>query len=101
MPDTAPELTKRIRTQLLRELNSAPSADYLANELRLVAAHGSPSRTVPNLFTGEQPIGFDLVQRKVYETHTWHRYRLTYPNRIEHVLVGTCVEGKIFWAWPL
>ena len=101
MSDTAPELTQRIRTQLLREPNSAPNSEYLADELRLVAEHGSPVRSVPNLFAGEQPMGFDLVQRQSHETHTWHRYRLTYPNRIEHVLVGTSPEGRIFWAWPL
>ena len=99
--DTAPELTQRIRAQLLREPNSAPHPDYLADELRLVAEHGNPARSVPNLFAGEQPTGFDLVQRQVQENHTWHRYRLTYPNRIEHVLVGTSLDEKIFWAWPL
>ena len=93
--------TDRIRTQLLRTPGTAPDLSCLAEELQRVAEHGSPVRTVPNLFAGDPPLGFDLVERLAHSTHTWHRYRLTYPDRIEHVLVGTTPAGRIHWAWPL
>ena len=100
MADPAPALTQRIRSQLLREPGTTPDLSFLAAELRRVAEHGSPLRTVPNLFTGVPPQGFELVQRQAQDTHTWHRYRLTYPDRVEHVLVGTTSDRRIFWAWP-
>jgi hypothetical protein len=99
--DPDPLLTQRIRSQLLREPGTAPDLSCLADELRRVAEHGSPVRTVPNLYAGQPPQAFDLVQRQVHDTHTWHRYRLSYPDRVEHVLVGTTPDRRIFWAWAL
>jgi hypothetical protein len=96
-----PALAQRIRAQLLREPGTAPDLSCLSDELRRVAEHGSPVRTVPNLTAGSAPQAFDLVQRQVHDTHTWHRYRLSYPDRVEHVLVGTTPDRRIFWAWPL
>ena len=101
MADLEPALTEQIRTQLLREPGTAPDPLCLANELRRVAEHANPARTVPNLFTGVSPQRFDLVQRRVQGTHTWHRYRLSYADRIEHVLAGTTPDGRLFWVWPL
>lgn len=99
--DDDPELSLRVRTQLLREPGSAPDLSCLADELRRVAEHGSPVRTVPNLFAGVEPLRFELVQRQSHPAHCWHRYRLTYADRVEHVLVGTSPDERIFWAWPL
>ena len=101
MADPDPLLTQRVRSQLLREPGTAPDLSCLADELRRVAEHGSPVRTVPNLYAGAPPQGFELVLRQPHLTHTWHRYRLTYPDRVEHVLVGTTPDRRIFWAWAL
>lgn len=101
LADPDPVLTQRIRSQLLREPGTASDLSCLTDELRRVAEHGSPVRTVPNLYAGAPPQAFDLVQRQPHDTHTWHRYRLTYPDRIEHVLVGTTPDSRIFWAWAL
>jgi CubicO group peptidase (beta-lactamase class C family) len=101
LADPDPVLTQRIRSQLLREPGTAPDLSCLADELRRVAEHGSPVRTVPNLHAGLPPQAFDLVQRQVHDTHTWHRYRLSYQDRVEHVLVGTTPDRRIFWAWAL
>jgi CubicO group peptidase (beta-lactamase class C family) len=101
LTDPEPALTQRVRGQLLREPGSAPDLTCLADELRRVAEHGSPVRTVPNLFAGAQPLALELVQQQVRDTHTWKRYRLRYPERVEHVLVGLTPDGRIFWAWPL
>lgn len=99
--DPDPVLTERIRGQLLREPGTAPDLSCLADELQRVAEHGSPVRTVPNLFAGAQPLAFDLVQHLQQPTHSWRRYRLRWPDRVEHVLVGCTPEGRIHWAWPL
>lgn len=100
MHDQDPGLTRRLHDQLLREPGTAPDLSGLADELRRVAEHGSPVRTVPNLFTGTWPQRFELVQRQAMATHTWHRYRLTYADRTEHVLAGTTPDGRLCWAWP-
>lgn len=99
--DSEPSVTTRIRTLLLREPGSVPDASCLAEELQRVAEHGSPVRTVPNLYAGTPPLAFDLVQHQRHPTHDWRRYRLTHADRTEHVLVGTTPEGRIHWAWPL
>jgi D-alanyl-D-alanine carboxypeptidase len=99
--DPDPVLTERIRGQLLRDPGTAPDLSCLADELLRVAEHGSPVRTVPSLFIGTQPLAFELVQHQREPTHAWRRYRLSYADRTEHVLVGTTPEGLIHWAWPL
>lgn len=99
--DPDPVLTERIRGQLLREPGTAPDLSCLADELLRVAEHGNPVRTVPSLFAGTMPQAFELVQHQWQPTHAWRRYRLSYADRTEHVLVGTTPEGLIHWAWPL
>jgi D-alanyl-D-alanine carboxypeptidase len=101
MEDDDPGLTARLRRQLFREPGSAADPDDLADELRRVAEHGSAVRTVPNLNAGTPPERFELVERQPHVTHCWHRYRLTYPNRVEHVFVGTTTQGRTHWAWAL
>lgn len=85
----------RVRSQLLREPGSAADPACLADELRFVAERGNPVRTGPNLWRGVLPERFDLVQQVLQPTHQWHRYRLTYAGRVEHVLVGITPERRI------
>lgn len=101
LDDAHPDLARRIGAQLLREPGTSPDPSCLDEELLRVAEHGNPVRTVPNLSSGALPRAFELVQRQTHTTHTWHRYRLTYPDRIEHVMVGTTPRERLFWAWPL
>ncbi|OYU75555.1 MAG: hypothetical protein CFE45_32605, partial [Burkholderiales bacterium PBB5] len=64
-------------------------------------AHGNAVRNVINLWTGVEPLAFDLVEEERNATHSMRRYRIRYPERVEHLLVGTTPQDKIYWAWPL
>lgn len=101
MHDDDPELTARVRALLLREPGTPADPSCLAEELQRVADHGSAVRQVPTLFGGVLPDRFELVQRQSFPSHRWHRYRLTYADRVEHVLVGTTVDARVFWVWPI
>lgn len=100
MRDDDPGLTATARTQLLRQGDTL-DVEGLAEELRHVVAHGSTVRNVINLWAGVEPRAFELVEQHASPTHRLRRYRITYPERSEHLLVGTTPERKIFWAWPL
>lgn len=98
--DDAPALTAMARAQLLRN-GTALDSDCFAEELLHVVAHGSAVRNVINLWTGVEPLGFDLVEQQRHATHRVRRYRILYAERAEHLLVGTTPDDKIYWAWPL
>lgn len=100
IPDQSPDLTARIQAQLFRN-GTALDPDCFADELLHVVAHGSAVRNVINLWTGVEPLAFDLVEEERHATHSMRRYRIRYPERVEHLLVGTTPQDKIYWAWPL
>ena len=43
----------------------------------------------------------ELVEQLQQPTHRLRRYRVRYADRVEHLLVGTTPENRIYWAWPL
>ena len=98
--DDSPALTARIKAQLFRN-GTALDQDCFADEVLHVVAHGNAVRNVINLWTGVEPVAFDLVEEERHATHTMRRYRIRYPQRVEHLLVGTTPQDKIYWAWPL
>jgi CubicO group peptidase (beta-lactamase class C family) len=100
IPDDSPALTARIKAQLFRN-GSALDQDCFADELLHVVAHGNAVRNVINLWTGIEPLAFELVEQQRHATHSLRRYRIRYPERVEHLLVGTTPQDKIYWAWPL
>jgi hypothetical protein len=100
LPDDAPALTAMARAQLLRN-GTALDPDCFAEELLHVVAHGSAVRNVINLWTGVEPLSFDLVEQQRHATHRVRRYRIRYAERAEHLLVGTTPDDRIYWAWPL
>lgn len=99
--DDEPALARIARSVLLRPPGIDLDIDRLAEELRLVSAHGDPVRVVPNLWSGVEPDGFDLVERYGDDRNRMRRYRLAYPDRIEHALIGFTARERVFWAWPL
>jgi hypothetical protein len=100
IPDDAPALTAMASAQLFRN-GTALDQSCFAEELLHVVAHGSAVRNVINLWTGVEPLAFELVEQQQHPTHRLRRYRVRYPDRVEHVLVGTTPAHKIYWAWPL
>jgi hypothetical protein len=100
IPDDAPALTAMARAQLVRN-GSALDPGCFAEELLHVVAHGSAVRNVINLWAGVEPLGFELVEQMQQPTHRLRRYRVRYAERVEHLLVGTTPENRIYWAWPL
>jgi D-alanyl-D-alanine carboxypeptidase len=100
IPDDSPALTDRIKAQLFRN-GTALDQDCFADELLHVVAHGNAVRNVINLWTGVEPLAFDLVELQRHTTHSFRRYRIRYAERVEHLLVGTTPQDKIYWAWPL
>lgn len=100
MHDDAPGLTATARAQLFRQGDTLDRSCF-ADELLRVAAHGSAVRGVPNLWTGTEPLGFELVEQQVQPGYRMRRYRTTYADRTEHLLVGTTPQDRIYWAWPM
>jgi CubicO group peptidase (beta-lactamase class C family) len=98
--DNSPGLTAMVKTQLFRN-GTALDPSCFAEELLHVVAHGSAVRNVINLWTGVEPQSFELVEQQRQATHCLRRYRIRYTDRVEHLLVGTTPENKIYWAWPL
>lgn len=98
--DDSPGLSAMVKTQLFRN-GTALDPSCFAEELLHVVAHGSAVRNVINLWTGIEPQSFELVEQQRHPTHRLRRYRIRYAERVEHLLVGTTPEDKIYWAWPL
>lgn len=98
--DDSPGLSAMVKTQLFRN-GTALDPSCFAEELLHVVAHGSAVRNVINLWTGVEPLSFELVEQQRQATHRLRRYRIRYTDRVEHLLVGITPEDKIYWAWPL
>jgi D-alanyl-D-alanine carboxypeptidase len=99
LTDAEPALTAMIRSQLLRKPGETLNAACFAEELLRVAEHGSSVRSVINLYTGVEPLGFDLVETHRDAAFGLRRYRIRYAERAEHVLVGLTPDHRIYWAW--
>lgn len=97
--DDAPSLTACARAQLVRQ--SELDRSCFAEEMLRVATEGGPVRDVINLWAGREPLTFTLLEAHACITHVLRRYRLTYLDRVEHLLVGTTPAGQIYWAWPI
>jgi len=98
--DARPDLTATARRQLIRPDDVIDRACF-APELQLAIDRGGPVRGVLNLWAGEEPQSFALVEEWPDGDGRMRRYRLTYGGRVEHVLVGTGSDDTIHWAWPL
>ena len=99
VPDRAPAFTAMVRRQLLRD-GWPPDRDCFAPALQTAIDHAG-ARSVPNLWTGEPPLGFALVSEQEEPSRVWRRYRLTYAARTEHLSIGMTADERIDWAWPL
>ena len=97
--DDAPDLTASARAQFLRQGAFDPS--FFSEEMIRMAERGGAVRNVVNLWSGTEPQIFGLIESHRYPTHLVRRYRVAYPERVEHLSVGTTSTGKIYWAWPL
>ena len=98
--DGSPALTETARAQLLR--NGTPiDPGCFADELLRVSARGGEVRNVIDVWAGVAPERFELVEEQRGDAHRFRRYRMTYVDRTEHLLVGTTADDRIFWAWPL
>lgn len=92
---------QQFRSQFLRPLGKESDPAQFANELRLVTEHGSPVRTVPNLWNAQEQATISVVEDVSLLGSRFRRMRLTYPHRVEHFLVGTTPQDQIHWAWGL
>lgn len=97
--DTEPSLSGLAHEQLFRE-DSSPNLAHFAPALRQVIERGG-IRGLINLWAGTAPTGFSLVGEQHHKQGLMRRYRATYPDRVEHVLVGFTQKRQIYWAWPL
>jgi len=97
--DTDPSLSVLAHEQLFRE-DSSPNLAHFAPALRQVIERGG-IRGLINLWAGTAPTGFSLVGEQHHKQGLMRRYRATYPDRVEHVLVGFTQQRQIYWAWPL
>jgi D-alanyl-D-alanine carboxypeptidase len=98
--DTRPDLFATAKHQLIREGDTL-ERDCFAPELQVAIDKGGPVRGILNMWVGKPPESFDLVEDRSENSGRMRRYRLTYAERREHLLVGTDACDKIYWAWPL
>lgn len=96
--DPRPELTATARAQLLR---ADRPVDHAAFAPWARPAGTIPGRGILNLWSGEPPAGFTLVDERFEAGERVRRYRLSYPARVEHVHVRFTADDLISWAWPL
>lgn len=101
LEDDDPHLTAMIRSQLMRKPGETLNPACFAEELLRVAEHGSAVRNVINLYTGIEPLSFELVETHCGAAFNLRRYRMRYAERIEHLLVGLTPDRRIYWAWGL
>jgi hypothetical protein len=69
--------------------------------MQIAIDRGGSVRGVLNLWSGVEPTAFELVEDAPAPGGRLRRYRITYADRIEHILIGTNALGRIYWAWPL
>jgi hypothetical protein len=98
--DAEPDLTALIRAQLIRR-GAAADRDCFAPELQTTIDKGGSVRGVLDLWSGEEPSAFTLVEEQLRGQSRMRRYRLVYGHRTEHVLIGLTNTNKIYWIWPL
>jgi CubicO group peptidase (beta-lactamase class C family) len=96
-----PAFEHRFRSQFLRAPGQETDPSHFAEELRLVAEHGSRVRNVPNLWSAHEAAAVSLVEDIPLQGSRFRRVRLSYGSRVEHFLVGTTPEERIHWAWGL
>ena len=99
--DDRPDLTTAARGILLRG-NKPVAREALAPELRLIVDGPSGERGIANRpvdLTGE-PTGFDFIEQRTLGSATLRRYRMTYTDLVEHIVVGYTPEEKIYWVSP-
>jgi hypothetical protein len=96
-----PAFEHRFCSQFLRAPGQETDPSHFAEELRLVAEHGSRVRNVPNLWSAQEAASVSLVEDISLQGSRFRRVRLTYGSRVEHFLVGTTPEDRIHWAWGL
>ena len=99
--DDDPEVSRMIQAQLMRKPGESLNPDCFAEELLRVAEHGSSVRNVINLYTGVDPLAFELVETQAQAGFRLRRYRIRYAERIEHVQVGLAPDNRIYWAWGM
>lgn len=100
LADAEPDLTALIRAQLIRR-GAAADRDCFAPELQTTIDKGGSVRGVLDLWSGEEPSAFTLVEEQLHGPSRMRRYRMVYGDRTEHVLVGLTNTNKIYWIWPL
>ncbi|WP_375398007.1 serine hydrolase domain-containing protein [uncultured Sphingomonas sp.] len=96
--DRAPAFSAIVARELFRN-GRAPDRARFAPALRVAIDRGG-TRGVLDLWAGEMP-RLALVEEWGEPARTMRRYRMTYPDRVEHVAVGMTADGLIDWAWPL
>jgi D-alanyl-D-alanine carboxypeptidase len=98
--DAEPDLSAMIRAQMIRR--GAPvDRTFFAPELQTAIDKGGPIRGVLDLWCGEEPSAFFLVEEQQQSLSRMRRYRIVYGDRTEHLLVGLTENEKVYWAWPL
>ncbi len=97
--DVAPSLTEMARWAMFRSNGDGPRLDLLAPEMRVVAERVGARRGVSNLWVGEEPLAFEVVEDAVESGSRFRRYRVTYRERVEHLRVGHAPDGRLFWAY--
>jgi CubicO group peptidase (beta-lactamase class C family) len=100
LKNTEPQLTANARRQLIRPEGEV-DRDAFAHEMQIAIDRGGSVRGVLNLWSGVEPTAFELVEDAPAPGGRLRRYRITYADRIEHILIGTNAVGRIYWAWPL
>ena len=98
--DDRPDLTAEAQRQLMRR-GKPVDRDAFATDLQLAIDRAGPVRGIVDLWSGEAPAAFRLVEDIQTKKVRTRRYRLTYGARVEHVRVDTDVDDRIAWAWPL
>lgn len=95
--DPEPKVTAAAREILLRGENALDPESFapeIAQRLK-----GAQAQSVVARFPA--PTDFAFVEGRKFATATFRRYRLTYPDRMEHVSIGYTPERKIYWVFWL
>jgi CubicO group peptidase (beta-lactamase class C family) len=99
LTDDAPDLTARAIAALFRN-GQPPDRDLFAGEFEQ-ALSTTGVRRVLDFSMGGMPSAISLVDDTLTAHGRFRRYRLSHPDRMEHLTVGFTPEGRIHWAWPL
>jgi CubicO group peptidase (beta-lactamase class C family) len=99
--DDRPDLTLAAREMLLRGDRPA-NRDALAPELLTIVEGPLGDRGLTNrpIALAGEPTRFEFVEQRRFGPATLRRYRLIYPDLVEHVVFGYTPAGKIYWIFP-